>query len=167
MSLTRMIEVFEWKNSATRPGSGRKARGDCLTTLALPPEWPSPQKGDVVTLRAPEHAHADERGFVHFVVLERELLWGSDDEPQKWHKMWIHVRALNDYEQLAIVEPDGFLPRKPARVIELSRSEIDRLHRGEHVDVVPGPVLVRPESVAPEKDKPEEDLREKDTPEKP
>ena len=153
MPNTRLIEVFEWKDGTPRPGSGRKLRSDCLTTLALRPDSPEPQKGDVVTLRAPDHIHADERGLAHFVVIERELLWGSEDEPQKWHKMWIHVRALNDYEQLATLEPDGSLPRKPGRVIEISRSDIDRLHRGEHVDLAPGPVLVLPPK-DPENDDP-------------
>jgi hypothetical protein len=119
MKQTRMIEVFEWKNGAARPGSDRKPGVGAITSLALPPDGQPPQKGDVVTLRAPDHSHADGDGFVHFIVLERELLWGSDDAPQNWLKMWIHVRALDDYRQAAILDADGSLPRKPATVIEL------------------------------------------------
>ena len=44
------IEVYEWKDGASRPGAESKASRDCIDILALPSDGQIPQKGDVILL---------------------------------------------------------------------------------------------------------------------
>ena len=103
----QMIEIYEWKAGETRPGSDRKPRHDCIGVVAVPTEGQVPQKGDVIHLHMPHEPVGGlghdglGMGIVRFVVLERELMWSiqknPDDEPYAWSKMWIHVRRIEDY----------------------------------------------------------------------
>jgi hypothetical protein len=93
----RLIEVFEWKSGEPRPGTRDKHRNTCLDVLEIPPDGQIPAAGDVILmndplLRVPSLP-------TRFRVIEREFLWGrmsADDKRQRWLKMWIHVRRLED-----------------------------------------------------------------------
>jgi hypothetical protein len=101
----KMIEVYEWEAGKPRPGS---QRGEvAIDFLAVPDFGQVPQIGDVLNIYTGDDP-SYRFGLAAFVVIERELLWGSrpkDDTfgqtPLPWDKMWIHVRRIADYEQAA------------------------------------------------------------------
>ena len=101
------IEVYEWKEGAPRPGTVRKHRDSCIDILEVPADG-LPNVGDVLLITTdPKEIY----GAPHRVI-SREFLWarprGEDSEalrnsqvPQKYYKMWIHVRPLTDEEYKA------------------------------------------------------------------
>jgi hypothetical protein len=95
------IEVYEWKEGHPRPGTVRKHRDSCIDILDVPDDG-LPNVGDVLLITIdPKETY----GAPHRVV-SREFLWSRVErdhpqDPQKYYKMWIHVRPLTDEEYQA------------------------------------------------------------------
>ncbi|SRR5713226_9233680 len=94
-----VIEVYEWKEGAPRPGSVRKHRHDCIELLEMPASGP-PSIGDVVQIVSKEMRPE------YFQVISREFVWSGAAvenamEPAAYIKMWIHVRRLGAEEYRA------------------------------------------------------------------
>ena len=101
------IEVYEWKEGDPRPGTVRKHRDSCIEILEVPSEG-LPNAGDVLLIKTdPKEIYGSP-----YRVVSREFLWGrisgkdsqslKDSQlPQKYYKMWVHVRALTDEEYRA------------------------------------------------------------------
>jgi hypothetical protein len=100
------IEVYEWKEGAPRPGTLSKHRDSCIDILEVPPDG-LPNVGDVLLITIdPKEMAAPHR------VISREFFWARNpvkdsqalqdsQVPQKYYKMWIHVRPLTDEEYQA------------------------------------------------------------------
>jgi hypothetical protein len=99
----KVIQVYEWKEGAPRPGTVEKLRETRLDDLELPTNGQVPQKDDIVTIHIP--GSGGWLNLVRFRVVERELGWnplsrelggGDDDAPMPWHSMMLHVRRVAD-----------------------------------------------------------------------
>ena len=95
------IEVHEWKEGRPRPGTMEKHRNSCIDILEVPADG-LPNVGDVILITIDPK---DYIGTPHRVI-SREFQWSRISEedpqaPQKFYKMWIHVRPLTDEEYQA------------------------------------------------------------------
>jgi hypothetical protein len=100
------IEVYEWKEGRTRPGSDQVHRNVCLEILELSQDAALPVRGDILRLRLPnvnEPSSDNAWGTTPFVVIEREIVCtvrekGSDSQvPLRVMAIWLFVRSIDNY----------------------------------------------------------------------
>lgn len=96
--MSKPIEVYEWKEGAPRPGTKEKPRETCIDILDIPSDGQIPCIGDIILITDPGR---DPMYPGRYRVLEREFLWwrepgANSQTPQKWGKMWLHVRRVED-----------------------------------------------------------------------
>lgn len=91
------IEVYEWKEGHSRPGSVNKHRHDCIEILDFSENDPVPNINDILLLIDPKGTQAQYRVISREISCSRPSNVDSLAHP-KFQKIWIHVRAMNDKE---------------------------------------------------------------------